>query len=335
MKSSQAAKKLPVRAPLRDHKGKGPSAAPSRSQSSQKPLRPAPTLTDTHPLSLKRTTTSSPGKPRPIGSHQRSLPDLRKKSSAPGLRRRKLPVDGTDNKNSPRRPSALILGVKNKMSAPDMRRISASQLYGIASCPPMEDLFPDLYPGNTAMTPPPGDNDNDLPDMGRPSTSQISSRGSCPSSRSRLSSPYSPGPSRRINPMAPPPDDSDDDPPDPRFMVFHEGRRAADTVPDEIVPFKMPTITGMAPSQVRRTKWPVKQVKPVTPVTPVKSVKSVKVPERSVKKLTKVLKRKNFKARCKDVSKQFTRKKMFIHAHSCVRAFRAVSRRKALDIPVS
>lgn len=326
MKSGQAVTKLPVRAPLPDHKGKSPSTAPARSQSSQKPLGPASILTDVPPLKWKKRTSSSPQKSQPISNYKRSRPDLTKKSSVLGLRRGNLPVDSTDSQTSRRRSPALK-GVKKKMSTPEIKRIPARQLHGIATCPPMADL----YPGSsreTPTTPPTGKNGDDLPGMGRPSTSQISSLGSC------RSSPYSPKPSRKTTPMVPPPDDSDDDPPDPRFMLYHgqPGKRAADTVPDEILPFKMPTIIGMTPRQARRTKWPVKQGEQVTSATP---VNSAKVPGPSVKRTARVPEHKSFKARCKDVSKQFTRKRMFIRAHRCAKVFRAISRRKRLDIPVS
>ena len=148
---SSRAKSLP-----RDNKGKEtlssiprPQASPPRASPRKAPASPRKlpeaaslSLGDIPPLRWKKATPARPVTPTtpaeqsPSRIPQRSRHDLRKKSSAPDLRRRNA-IDGSDSQKSPRRQAGRGTGLKKKASAPDLRRPPADHTPGVGDCPPL------------------------------------------------------------------------------------------------------------------------------------------------------------------------------------------------------
>ena len=145
MKKRPSTPDLRIKVPPRNQKIKDhPTAIPrpqsSPTRASPRKLREAPlSLSDIPPLRWKKAAPAAPttpGRQSPSKIPQRARHELRKKSSAPDLRRRNA-SDSFGNQKSPRRSAGQGTGLKKKSSAPDLRRTAAEHTPGIGDCPPL------------------------------------------------------------------------------------------------------------------------------------------------------------------------------------------------------
>lgn len=140
MKPKEAATNLKVNVLGHDQKDRDAPASTPRSRASSKRLQDAvPKLSDIPPLNWKKKAPSTPSKSRSAGIPQGPRNELKKKTSAPDLGRRKLPASATDSQKSPRRPGSgsHAPDLRKKSSAPDLRRSKGEYTPGVGSCPPL------------------------------------------------------------------------------------------------------------------------------------------------------------------------------------------------------
>ncbi|RJE19338.1 hypothetical protein PHISCL_08329 [Aspergillus sclerotialis] len=149
MKTSEPTQSSRAKSLPRDHKSRDtrssiprPQESPPRASPRKLPEAAPLSLGDIPPLRWKKATPARPVTPTtpaersPSRIPQRARHDLRKKLSAPDLRRRNA-IDGSDSQKSPKRPAGRGTGLKKKTSAPDLRRPAAEHTPGVGDCPPL------------------------------------------------------------------------------------------------------------------------------------------------------------------------------------------------------